>query len=386
MPSHTDQRPIKILETIRQGQIGGGETHVIDLVSRMDRTQFEPIVLSFTDGPMVELLRKRDIKVYVEHTTKPFNWFMRPKVNQIIERENIQLIHAHGTRATSNTFWSAQKFDIPLMYTVHGWSFHPSLHPLMFWMRHRSEGYLTNKADLTVCVSEANRQEGKSFFPLEKSTIVYYGIDTDRYDPTRPSKDVRGELGISEDQILVGYIARMTTQKDPFTLVKAIQQAAPQDPRLHFLLVGDGELRAETVKMVEESGLDERVTFTGFRQDIPDVLQAIDMYVLPSLWEGLPIGLLESMSMGRAAIASKVDGTVEAISHKENGWLIDSKRPDQLAEAMVTLARHPEMIDKLGHAARQTVVERFSLEAMVRNVEKEYRKLLRLPEPTPVFP
>ncbi|MEL6132500.1 MAG: glycosyltransferase, partial [Bacteroidota bacterium] len=355
------------------------------LVSRMDRSQFEPIVLSFTDGPMVELLRKRDIKVYVEHTTKPFNWFMRPKVNQIIAKEGIQLIHAHGTRATSNTFWSAQKFDIPLMYTVHGWSFHPSLHPLMFWLRHRSEGYLTDKADLTVCVSEANRTEGRSFFPLKKSTIVYYGIDTDRYDPNRPSKDVRGELGISEDQILVGYIARMTTQKDPFTLVKAIQQAAPKDPRLHFLLVGDGELRAETVKMVEESGLDERVTFTGFRQDIPDVLHAIDMYVLPSLWEGLPIGLLEAMSMGRAAIASSVDGTIEAIAHRENGWLIESKRPEQLAEAILSLAKHPDQIEILGQAARQTVIDKFSLEAMVRNVEQQYRNLLHLPEPTPIL-
>ncbi|MEM9983477.1 MAG: glycosyltransferase, partial [Bacteroidota bacterium] len=268
--------PVKILETIRQGKIGGGETHVLDLVQSMDREEFEPVVLSFTPGPMVDQLRAQGVKTYVIHTTVPFNPLVVGKVKRLIREEGIELVHAHGTRATSNVYRAAAQAKVPMIYTVHGWSFHPSLKPWMFRLRHESEAFLTSQVDVTINVSQANQKEGRRYFPLGNSQIVYYGIDTHKFDPDAELIDLREEFGIPENKTLVGFVARMTTQKDPLTLVEAIRLVARQSREVHFLLVGDGELKAEVEARVKAYQLQDLVTFTGFRQDVPNVLHTLD--------------------------------------------------------------------------------------------------------------
>jgi hypothetical protein len=113
--------PVKVLQAIRQGTIGGGESHVQDLVTNLDKTRFEPIVLSFTEGQMVDNLRRQGIKTFVIPNLKPFNVFTWGKVRELMKAENIQLVHAHGTRAASNVFRPAQQLNVPLVYTIHGW-------------------------------------------------------------------------------------------------------------------------------------------------------------------------------------------------------------------------------------------------------------------------
>lgn len=369
--------PVKILETIRQGKIGGGETHVLDLVRGMDRSQFEPVVLSFTPGPMVDQLRSQGVKTYVIHTTKPFNPFVVGKVKRLLEEEDIQLVHAHGTRSCSNVYRAARALNLPLVYTVHGWSFHPSLHPLMFKARYKSEDLLTEASTLTINVSKANQDEGRQYFPLRKSEIVYYGVDTNRFDPESSSLvDLREELGLPKDKTLVGFVARMTTQKDPLTMMEAINLVAKKTRDVHFLMVGDGELKEQALAKVQDYGLEDAVTFTGFRQDVPNVLHTIDVYVLPSLWEGLSIAMLEALSMGKTALVSDVCGNVEAVTHEQNGLHISPQNPQALADAILRVHADPVFAQQLGDAARQTVLKQFSLPVMVANTEARYRKLL----------
>src|SRR5580658_9752929 len=118
------ERKIRVLECIRQGQIGGGETHLLSLVENLDRNRFEPVVLSFTEGPMVERLRAMGVRTHVLYTERPFDVTKWRKVKQLMAAEGVDLVHAHGTRASSNTLWAARRLGIPLVYTVHGWSFH----------------------------------------------------------------------------------------------------------------------------------------------------------------------------------------------------------------------------------------------------------------------
>lgn len=367
---------VRVLQSIRQGKIGGGERHVLDLVRGLDRQQFEPVVLSFSDGPMVEELRSQGVPTFVIPTRFPFNPLVVRRVRQLIEREGIQLVHAHGSRAASNLYQAATKLNVPMLYTVHGWSFHPSLMPWMFKLRHQAEGFLTDTVDLTINVSLANQREGRQFFPLQRSEIVYYGVDTERFDPDLSYPDLRQELSIPEDRTLVGFVARMTVQKDPLSLVEAIRLVVKQTQNVHFLLVGDGELRFDAESKVKEYGLEEWVTFTGFRQDVPTVLANLDVYVLPSLWEGLSIAMLEALSMGKTVLASSVDGNVEAVSHEQNGLLIAPQDPETLAQAILRVHADPDWAARLGQAARQTVLERFSLPVMVKNTEAVYRQLL----------
>jgi glycosyltransferase involved in cell wall biosynthesis len=369
------KRKIKVLETIRQGKIGGGETHVLDLVAQLDKEVYEPVVLSFTDGPMITRLHNMGIKTHVIATERPFDFLKWRKVKKILEAEQVDILHAHGTRALSNTFWAAKALELPIIYTVHGWSFHADQSPLIKRYRTLGEQFLVSKADVTVCVSENNLEEGQQHFDISRAKVIKNGINLNKFNSGNTYKDIRAELGIAKDTILVGYIARITVQKDPITLLKAIA-AVPADVNLHFLLVGEGDLREEALRIASELNIMPRVKFIDFRQDVPAILNAIDIYCLPSLWEGLPIGLLEAMAMGKAIVATAIDGTKEVVNHMENGLLIPPMAADKLTEALILLARDESLRNSLSSKAQQTIQENFNLEHMTREVEILYQKVL----------
>ena len=365
------KKKIKILQTIRQGKIGGGESHVIDLVEELDKDKYESVVLSFTEGPMVERMLANGIKTYVIHTEKPFDFTKWNAVGEILKNESIDIVHAHGTRANSNTFSAARKLGIPVIYTVHGWSFHPDQHFLLRNFRVLGERYLVNRSALTICVSENNLNTALSLFPMKRATVVKYGINLHKFNPRLVFPDLRSELGIDRKTLLVGYVVRMTIQKDPFTLVRAIAMI-PQDLDIKFLFVGNGDLKNDTVKLAENLGVSSRIIFMDFRQDVPNVLNAIDVYCLPSLWEGLPIGMLEAMAMEKAVIVTAIDGAREVITDHQNGLLINPQNPEELARAIIELRTSEILKEQLGKAAGETIQKDFNVIKMTRKIEELY--------------
>ncbi|MEJ7735793.1 MAG: glycosyltransferase [Chitinophagaceae bacterium] len=367
---------IKVLETIRQGLIGGGESHVLSLVQNLEKSVFEPIVLSFTEGQMINSLNSLGIKNVVIPTTKAFDVSVWSKVKKLMIRENIQLVHAHGTRANTNVFWAAASLGIPLIYTVHGWSFHDDQHVLVKRLRIWSELYLTRQMRFNISVSETNQRTGKKHFGKFESIVVNNGIDLDRFSPSNVSTDVRSELGISSSQLLIGFVGRMTWQKQPLALIRAFKKLLEQVQHVKLLFVGEGELRSEAEKLAESLNVSEHILFENFRLDMPEVLNALDIYCLPSLWEGLPIGLLEAMSMGKAVIATAVDGSTEIITHNENGLLIQPGDTDQLASALLRLCSDRNCRLKLGTHAIATIQSRYNVIAMTRQIEEVYKKAL----------
>src|SRR5690606_2104133 len=139
-----------------------------------------------------------------------------------------------------------------------------------------------------------------------------------------------------------GYIVRMTIQKDPLTLVKAIAMI-PDELDIKFLFVGDGDLKAAAIELATKLGVSHRIIFEGFRTDIPDILHGIDIYCLPSLWEGLPIGMLEAMAMANPVITTSVDGAKEVIQNGENGVLVPPQSPGSLAKALISLGESSKL-------------------------------------------
>ncbi|WP_316749089.1 glycosyltransferase family 4 protein [Pedobacter gandavensis] len=368
-------RKIKILQAIRQGKVGGGETHVLDLVNELNKQEFESVILSFTEGPMVEKLRADGFKVYVVPTEKPFNYKVWKAVKKIVEQEKIDLIHAHGTRANSNTFSTAKSLSIPIIYTVHGWSFHPDQSAAVKIIRTLSERFLVNMANKTICVSQSNLNEGLLKFPMPEATVILNGINQQKFSPDQTFKPVRTELNIPSDAVLIGYIARITAQKEPLNFLRAIARV-PSDLNAKFLIVGDGELKAEMLELATSLNLNDRVTFQDFRSDIPDVLNAVDIFCLPSLWEGLPIALLEAMAMKKAIVATEIDGINDLIQPGQNGILVPVSNPDKLAEAITLLIENTELRTRLGIQAGATVAEKFNVDRMTRSVEEVYRSLV----------
>jgi glycosyltransferase involved in cell wall biosynthesis len=369
---------IKVLESIRQGQIGGGESHLLSLVENLDREKFEPVVLSFTDGPLIDSLKQMGVESHVIHTERPFHFSKWKSVKNFIEEQQVDIIHAHGTRANSNILWAARSLGIPVIYTVHGWSFHPDQKPWVRNIRIMGEKYLTSKTDLNISVSSSNQQTGKHFIKSFDSVVVNNGIDQKKFDPEKKYKDIRAELGISSDDILILFIARFTAHKQPLALIKAFENALSSDSisNMHLLMVGDGDQKPQAKELIRKLGLNNKVTLESFRKDVPDVLAAADIFVLPSLWEGLPIGLLEAMAMGKAVIASNVDGTREVIKNNENGLLIETDHlVENLTDALLALSRDKIKRNLFAQKAIETIKEKYNAASMTRQIEKLYTRL-----------
>lgn len=372
----TTHQKIKVLECIRQGQIGGGESHLLSLVENLDRTKFEPVVLSFTDGPMVDRLQKMEVPTHIISSTKAFDFNVWKKVKEFLLKEKIELIHAHGSRANSNLNVVARKLSIPLIYSIHGWSFH---NDQPFWkkkLRILGEQWLTKNSNVNISVSASNRDSGKKYMPGFKSEVVNNGIDENKFDPLKYDQSLRTEFGYSDAEVVVLFVARFTNHKQPLTLIKAFAKALPQLPQLKLLMVGEGDQKETALQLAGELNIQDKIKFLPFRQDVPNLLAAADIFVLPSLWEGLPIGLLEAMSMGKAVIASKVDGTIEIVKDEENGLLIAVKNLEtELATALVKLGKDETLRKKFGIAARETVKNSFNAGKMTRQIEAIYETL-----------
>lgn len=370
-------KKIKVLECIRQGLIGGGESHLLVLMENLDRQRFDPVVLSFTAGPMIDRLNEIGIRNHVIHTEKPFDVRVWGKVKKLMKEEEIELVHVHGSRANSNILWAARSLNIPVVYTVHGWSFHPDQHFLVRKLRIMGERYLTSRTTLNISVSESNKQSGRKYIPDFDSIVVNNGIDQQRFNPANNYKDVRAELNIPRESTLLLFLARFTSHKQPLALINAFASAVKQKPELHLLMVGDGDQKQEAVEMLRKLQLEDKVTLVPFRQDVPDILAAADIYILPSLWEGLPIGLLEAMAMGKAVIGTKVDGTSEVINDRENGLLIDmDDLVGNLEKKIISLSGDQALQQSLAKKAIETVNEKYSAKYMTEQIEGIYDSVL----------
>jgi glycosyltransferase involved in cell wall biosynthesis len=277
-----------------------------------------------------------------------------------------------------------------MVYTVHGWSYHKDQGKLLFTARNASERFLVSKAKHTICVSEANKAEGLSYFPMNRASVIHNGVDFSRFNPTNDSGDkIREECGIPAQSFCIAYIVRMTVQKDPLNMVRAAAIAAEKDANLHFLMAGDGPLLEKAKQLSQELNVYHRISFPGFRTDVPELLSACDAYALSSLWEGLPIGIIEAMGMEKPCVVSDIAANAELIEDNKHGYLVPMQNPQALAQGLLRLSSDPKNSADLGKAASIKARKMFDLGLMTNRVERVYEDLLGLPissDPVPHEP
>jgi len=367
---------MKVLEVIRQGQIGGGESHLLDLVTNFDKTLIKPEVLSFTDGPMVDILREQNIPCYVIHTHYPFDFRVYNHIKNIIKQQHFDLIHAHGSRAASNIVYIANSLKIPLIYTVHGWSFHSSESKLAYKLRVLSEKYICNHVQQVICVSYSNLETGLKLFKIANPIVIENGVDINKFDPYALNGNLRDELGFKKNDFIVGCICRITLQKDPISFLAGIEKAHKIDANIKGLLVGNGDMDEEVKNFIEKHQMQSYIIRQPFRTDVPLLMHTIDVFCLPSLWEGLSMVLLEAMSMAKPIVITPTDGTKDVIINGENGTIVNFKDVDAMAHAYIQYKNQAQYATLLGRNARSLVLQKFNNKRVVEEVTEIYQKLL----------
>jgi glycosyltransferase involved in cell wall biosynthesis len=223
---------------------------------------------------------------------------------------------------------------------------------------------------LPVSRHNAIRLEGQLGWPRSKMEVIHNAVDVAAFDRT-PDPALRQVIGGPEDRPIVLVVARLDQQKGHRHLLAAAREI----PEAVFALAGEGPLRSALEAMACDMGVRDRIRFLGERSDVPDLLAACDIFVLPSLYEGLPISVLEAMAARRPVVATAIGGTDEAVVHGETGLLVPPADPTSLAAAIRRVLADDELRARLGKAGRARVAERFSVESMVRRVIDVYELL-----------
>ncbi|MEM2795085.1 MAG: glycosyltransferase family 4 protein, partial [Thermofilaceae archaeon] len=210
----------------------------------------------------------------------------------------------------------------------------------------------------------------------KSALLIYNGIEPNRFMTAQPSPQDRIALGLDQGTLVVGSVGRLTEQKGYAFLLEAASQVIAKIPNVQFLIVGDGELREKLEQQIDRLGLRGRVILAGAHNPIEPIFKLFDLFVLPSLWEGLPTVILEAMASGVPVVATDILGTRELIRQGQTGWLARPRDPSSLAHCILEALSDPSKRAAIAQNALQEVVSRFSLHHIANQYEQLYLDLV----------
>jgi len=369
----------KILQLVSSSGFFGAENVIIELAKELLSTNFEPIIGVFnnTHSPHTEIVeeaKKYNLKVKIFTCNGQFDIRSVKAVGNFIKRNNIDIIHSHGYKSNFYALIANLFRNVSLITTCHLWTgggfknrIYESLDKL--WIK---------RFDKIVTVSDELRTEVLNWgvSPSKVSTIDN-GIDLNRFKGSFDTNNIRKKLNIASHFKVIGTIGRLDEQKGHIFLIESTIQFLKVFPDTIFLIVGDGSLKQKLQDKVVELSLENNFVFTGIRKDIPEILVAIDIFVLPSLSEGLPMVLLEAMAAKKPIIASGVGAIPKVIINNETGILIKPRDVDELTKSMIDLLRNKDKADLIAKNAYNKIVREFSSKKMVKEYIKIYDHILK---------
>jgi len=357
---------LRVCHVVSADLWAGAEVQVATLASYLSgRPDVELTAALLNEGPLARELRRLGIPVTVidEHRNNSFKILI--SLVRWLRRHPAEIVHTHRYKETVLGAVAARLAGVPgLVRTVHGQG-----EPLRGWRRAKFRLYETLDtltlrcfADRIVAVSRT-MAAGLEESGYRGGTVVavHNGVDLRKLRPSRTRDQVRRELGIDPDALLIGTVGRLSPVKGHDRLLRAARLILDvEDAR--FLIVGDGPLRNELAISARRLGIDHACVFVGERSDVYDLVAAMDIFVLPSLDEGIPMALLEAMGLGVPVVASAVGGVPEVVTHRATGLLVEAGDERALAQACGELAHDPAWARTLGRRGRRVVEENFTHE------------------------
>ena len=361
--------PAAILVVSNHGAIvGGGELSLMDLLRGLDRDRWAPSLVVPEDGDVAAMARELELPVHVI----PLPTLRRPSLAGarsvttlagLVRATGAALIHANGSRAMAYAGAAGRLASCPTLWHVRIAD---------------SDGLLDRAlcAMATLVVATSRGVARRFSWAAAKVRVVPNGIDLERFAPRAPSVTLRAALQLPPLAPLAVSVGRHVPEKGYRHLIDAAALLEQTKPGVHWVLVGDGELRTELEAQARRLDLASRVHFTGSRNDVADLLALADVFVLPSESEGFGRVLVEAMAMARAIVATNVGGIPDIVLDGETGVLVEPADPVALAQAVRGLLDDPARAARLAEAGRQRAESTFSLSAHVDGVERIYDEIL----------
>lgn len=372
----TPRGPATVLHLIDTGGPGGAETIYAELVGGLDRNHWRSITAVPERDWLHAELEARGIEPVLLTSRGSFDVGYLAALFNLVRRHRVDLIHAHLLTTSVYGSLVGRLTGVPVICTFHG---QPDLPPDERF-RAAKLRIIDRRSNRITFVSEALRRwflERTSLTPA-RTAVVHNGIDPARFAPTR-DRSFRDEIGARPDQILVGAIGNLRRSKDYPTLLRAAAVLHGATAAYRFVIVGHTEERlyAELLALRASLGLDDVVAFTGFREDVERILNALDLFIITSNAEGFSLATVQAMACGVPVVATRCGGPEEIIDDGVTGILTEPGEPELLASAIQRLGHDADLRLRLTAAARGIAANRFSIDAMIRGYEALYEERMR---------
>ncbi len=374
----------KVLYCITKLELGGAQKQLLSLIRGLDKGQFSPCLFTACQGLLLEdALSIEGLSVrqsrFLERPVNPFKDALALiELYRFIRKYNFEIVHTHSSKAGLLGRLAAKLARVKIIiHTVHGWPFHRCQPFFLRWLYIRLERLAANWSSKLIVVSRHDRETGLCLGVgrEEKYQLINYGINYQ--DFSRPFPRLRQELGLGARDLLVGNISCFKPQKAIPDFLETASLVREILPEVKFLLVGDGALRGKIARLIKKRGLQNNVILSGWRRDIPDILSGIDALLLTSLWEGMPIAVLEAMAAARPVVATDTGGAAEVIADGKNSFLAPPGDCRQLSEKLIALLQDASLRGQIGRRAKESLGDNFTLERMISSTCGLYDRLRR---------
>jgi len=371
---------IKILEMIDRSFLGGGQVNLLSIAEALDKSRFDVAVCSQENGPLVEELKRRDIPHFPVSIQKIPSSKVLKKLKNLMVAEGFEIVHTHGGVAGLYGRWAAFRAGIPvIIHTLHGIHYLHYRNIFIRWAYVFLERIFSRFTKTVIFVSQADKNKGCRYklAPVEKMKVVRNGIDFSRVKAeavVSHETELKVNLGSDKDSFLIGTVARIHRQKNIPCLIKAAAALRDRMPRAKIIIVGDGPMMPRVNKLIDRLGVQEMVIMLGERSNVHQIMSIFDIFVLTSLWEGLPYVLMEAGVLGKPVVASDIEGIREIIMDGESGLLVPRDDPQNLVEAFLRMEADPQLRFRLSRTLQKRIKDEYSLSRMIKEIENIYIK------------
>lgn len=379
---------VRLLELRNTYKWGGGPDKTILLSAEQhDRARVEVVVAYVRDASDCEFriagkAQAKRLTFYEIEERGKLDLRVVQTLSEIVLRHDINLIHAHDYKSDFFAYllrWKLRKRRPAVISTMHGWAL-PGLRGDVFW---RLDLLLMRRFDHLIAVSDATKEEMVvAGVPSDLISVIHNGIDTATWSRCKVNLSMRHALGLINAFPIIGYVGRVSPEKDVENWLRAAAVVTREYPTAQFVIVGEGRddgLLNQLKNLAEALGIAGQVHFLGYREDLPSIYATFDLFFLSSRREGICNSLLEAMAMGVPIVATDVGGTKELIADGQTGYLLSAGDVEGMARVLLALVRDESLRKNVGSAGRKHIEEKFSFVSRLRRIETLYERIIDQP-------
>lgn len=387
---------MRICHVITKPELGGAQLTTLNILLGLPKECYD---ISFITSPRGIL--SRDFSA-IKGARPHFSAFLVRHINPIVDiialihiyliyrTQKYNIIHTHSSKAGVLGRWAAFLYNLTygrrmegeeckIVHTVHGWPFNDYQPPILKKLFIFLERLTANFTTKIICVSKSDIKTGLKYkiAPIEKFVFIRYGIPLTKFKrPIANRLEKRKELGINNSDPVIGMIACLKPQKSPLDFIKACIRIYEKEPNTNFLLVGDGPLKKKCKKALMRTSLNGRFVFAGWRRDVSEILDILDVVVLTSKWEGMPIAIIEALCKGKPVVVTDTGGTRELVRSGVTGYLTQPGSHEETADRIMKILKDRESLIEISKNTSASIDCSFDARNMVSELDKLYRSLL----------